>query len=562
MKKEIKILLIISLALIILPSVFAVGNNVCCEKTKTGAWCQNSLEENCNNNFRVTRTNCDSTSFCKPGCCVDSNEGLCMENTPERVCLDSAGVWNSDEKCNIPQCSLGCCILGDQASFVTLTRCKKLSGFYGLQTNFDASIKDEVSCILTAQAQDRGACVYTFDNQKTCKLTTRFECSNLNIQNASSGTEFWKDYLCSAVELATNCGATTETMCVEGKDEVYFKDTCGNPANIYDATKVYSRDPGYWQKIVPKSESCVLRDNLVNSNVCGNCDYYRGGNAKGSICSQGSASVGDYSCKDLTCYSTENGKSYRNGESWCVYQGNVGLGRDLVGSRHFRHICINGEEIIEPCADFRNEICLQDNVNTNDGVFIEAACRVNRWEDCTSQTEKEDCLNTDKRDCYRVSGLYFAGNLGEAVEGTLSSESSQVFSGGTTGGFSGGVTGNVVSEGTSASGTNGLCLPEVPPGLRFWGSNDADAMCSLGSSTCSVVYEKGLITGSKVKENEQCLTEPWAAKMNNICTSLGDCGAYINIGNKFTSGGAQWRIQGTKQALSGLLDDVKRKAGL
>ncbi len=28
--------------------------NVCCEKTDAGAWCQNSLEENCDDSFRKT----------------------------------------------------------------------------------------------------------------------------------------------------------------------------------------------------------------------------------------------------------------------------------------------------------------------------------------------------------------------------------------------------------------------------------------------------------------------------------------------------------------------------
>ncbi|MDD5193635.1 MAG: hypothetical protein PHF67_03545, partial [Candidatus Nanoarchaeia archaeon] len=90
--------------------------NVCCEKTKAGAWCQNAEEKDCDVNFQKTPTSCEATSFCKPGCCIDTQEGICMENTPQKVCENSEGTWADDEQCNVPQCNLGCCILGEQAS--------------------------------------------------------------------------------------------------------------------------------------------------------------------------------------------------------------------------------------------------------------------------------------------------------------------------------------------------------------------------------------------------------------------------------------------------------------
>lgn len=451
--------------------------------------------------------------------------------------------------------------MGDQASFVTLTRCKKLSGFFGLETNFQLNIDDEATCILTAHLQDKGACVFELENQRTCRLTTRGECTDLHSPNVTSGVEFHKNKLCSADELATNCGPTSETMCIEGKDEVYFKDSCGNQANIYDSNKIYSKSSSYWQEIVPKEESCKPKSNNGNagSKTCGNCDYF-----KGSICNEGNANIGENICTDLNCYDTENGKDYNNGESWCLYQSNVGLGRDVVGSRHFRHICINGEEIIEPCTDFRNEVCIQGKIETTEGDFIEAACRVNRWRDCIDQDEKEDCLNTDKRDCYWLKGMGLSASLGEAIaSSSQEATSSQTFSGGSTGGFSGGATGNVIAQETTGvvTGGKGICLPEVPPGLKFWGSSDASSICNLGSSTCTVKYEKGALTGfdDKPIENEECLEQAWAVKMNNVCTSLGDCGAYLNIAGDFTHQGAEWKVGGEKRILTGLLNSVRNK---
>lgn len=533
--------------------------NVCCEKTNNGAWCQNTLEKNCAAGFRQTPTSCDATSFCKSGVCYDSQEGLCMENTPQKVCNDANGTWIDDSLGGVPQCDLGCCVLGTQASFVTLTRCKRLSGLFGLETNFRNDIGDEASCIAIAASQDEGACVYEIDYQRTCRFTTRSECLKTQTgEEQTSGAEFFKDYLCSAEELATNCGPSTKTTCVKGKDEVYFLDTCGNPANIYDASKI--SDKSYWKTVIDKSQSCNYGsdDGSAGSSSCGNCDYFQG-----SICSKGSASYGDYVCQDLNCYNTENGNNYKNGESWCIYDGNVGEGADAVGSRHFRHVCIAGEETVEPCADFRNEICIQANIEFGEKKFTESACRVNRWQDCIDQDEEDDCLNTDKRDCYWLEGAHFTGLVRDTTTSS-SSDSGDVFSGGSTGGFSGGITGFVTKDQESGVQVGGgACLPTVPNGLKFWNDGDAQSVCSLGNSVCVVEYEKGLIGSEKVVNNKECLEQSYAQKMNEVCYSLGDCGAYVNIANRFTDDGAEWKIGGSKQTIGkGIMNEVKKKAGV
>jgi len=534
--------------------------NVCCEKTEKGAWCQNTLEENCDTSggLRKTPTSCEATSFCKQGCCYDSQQGLCMENTPQKVCNDADGTWLDDKECNIPQCALGCCVLGTQASFVTLTRCKTLSGLYGLETNFRKDIGDEATCIAIAASQDQGACVYEVEYQRTCRFTTRGECLKSQIEGEqNSNAEFFKDYLCSAEELATNCGPSTKTTCVEGKDEVYFVDTCGNPSNIYDASKV--NDKSYWMKIIDKSNSCGFGSTNSNagSRTCGNCDYFGG-----SICSKGSSSYGDYICEDLNCYNTENGNDYKNGESWCIYDGNVGEGIDAVGSRHVRHVCIAGEETIEPCADFRNEVCLEGKIESGGVIFREAACRVNRWTDCIDQDEEEDCLNTDKRDCYWLTGAHFTGLTKSKTTTTSSSE--QVFGGGLTGqAIFGGDDEEGEEKGSGVQMGGGACLPNVPNGLKFWAAGDASGVCSLGNAVCVMEFEEGLLDKDPdCIENCYCDDEDYAEKMNRICNSLGDCGAYVNIAGRFTDDGAEWKVNGRKRLLDGLMSDIKQRAGV
>src|SRR3990167_5306844 len=68
-------------------SVSAVGEAVsCCEKAVNGAFCQNSPPAECDSNFRIAPTSCESTSYCKQGTCFDSQEGTCLEGTPQLVC--------------------------------------------------------------------------------------------------------------------------------------------------------------------------------------------------------------------------------------------------------------------------------------------------------------------------------------------------------------------------------------------------------------------------------------------------------------------------------------------
>ena len=513
--------------------------NVCCEKTKTGAWCQNAPEPECDSNFMVTPTSCDATSYCRLGCCVDSEEGLCMENSPQKVCTISSGTWLDDEKCEVSQCNLGCCIIGDQASFVTLTRCKRLSNLYGLEINYRNDISDEATCILTAYSQDRGACIYESEGVKTCRMTTRGDCQTSKTVNGTMGTEFWENYLCSADEIGADCGPTRETICVEGKDEVYFKDSCGNPANIYDAGKVYSKDASYWQRLVSKKDSCGYSNQQGNagSKTCGNCNYL-----SGSICRKGDASYGDFSCTDLNCYKTQNGRDYKNGESWCIYQSEVGEGLDSVGSRHYRHICIHGEETIEPCGDFRTEICIEDQFSSANGNFIEAACRPNRWNDCIDQLEQDDCENTDKRDCYWTKGAHYDGSgskttKSENVEGATATTPSLAEE-------------DPEKENFGILEGGGICLPNSPPGLEFWQESNAGSICSLGNSKQTVHYEEGLFSDPACESNCDVLTKKWVEKMNNVCTSLGDCGNYFNLAGVSTDDGIVIKDNGKRRSLS------------
>ena len=499
-----KTILIGIISLIILASfVFAqsgtannpnVGNQlatVCCEQTNSGAFCQNVKTSECKSASRQVPTNCESTSYCKAGTCYDSTEGTCLDNTPQLVCNANGGVWSEESP---PQCSLGCCILGDQAAYVSLVRCKRLSSYLGLETNYDTSVGNELACIEKVQQQEVGACVYEFEFERTCKFGTRAEC-NTQTGNASLvGGTFYGGKLCSAEELGTICGPTTRTTCVQGKEEVYFVDTCGNPANIYDSSKV--NDPLYWTEIISSENSCSPSSGNALSASCGNCDYLQGSICRGEKNVGKSPTYGDFICADLNCKGTQNGKDYKHGESWCVHNdaGGQGNSDNTVGSRFYKHVCINGDEVLEQCEDFRAEECISDTING----FSQAACKVNRWQDCTNQIDKSSCENEDLRDCTWKEGIFLQA-LANRSQGS----------------------------------TTGTCFAQNKPGFDFWTDTETANICALGNNVCVVKFEKGLFNGEKCVENCQCLDSTWEKETADVCKMIGDCGPSLNwIGQK------------------------------
>ena len=493
MKNKIIIILAVFAVLVVLGSMSvasAVNATICCEKTKSTyqhgvQFCQNVPAEECDPTARKVPTACESTSYCRPGTCYNSHEGTCLDNTPEITCVGNGGTWSEQPPA---QCELGCCILGDQAAFVSLVRCKRLSGMLGLETNYKPSITNEVQCILEVQNQERGACVYTREFEKTCTMTTRAACSTITARdkNSTGLPEFFPGKLCTAESIGAPCGPTNRTACIPGRDEVYFVDSCGNTANIFDAAK--RQDANYWTNIVDKAQSCALTGS--NARSCGNCNYI-----DGTYCRELGRDKTP-TCDDLNCKASPatGNKPRKHGESWCAYndQGPRNTGDSGVGSRFYKHVCVNGDAVVEQCADFRQEECIEDSIALPEGgTFAQAACRVNRWQDCTKQRDKADCENTDRRDClWRPPSK----QIGDA---------------------------------------DILCIPKNPPGLKFWQGEETQNICNQGSVTCVVVFKKNVFGSETCDQNCECLTAGWKKERENICKALGDCGPKVNwLGTK------------------------------
>src|SRR3989338_4048302 len=514
------IFLVLTIGTLLSTKVSAVGETfVCAEKTLSGAWCQNvpanqastAINPVTGQRYRQASTSCEATAFCRIGTCVNSQKGECRPNVPQVVCQQSHGVWILGKPDEIPQCQLGCCLLGDQAAFVTQTKCKSLSSDYGTPTNYRTDIKTEAACIESANPDVKGACVIDDGFERKCKLLTKSECQKLEVSSGSSensSVEFHEGLLCSAESLATNCGPTSsnpKTTCVENKDEVYFLDTCGNLANIYDSTKI--NDQEYWTNIKEKGESCNPGGNNACSATCGSCDYLLGSTCKAF--ERGNEATpqpkyGNFVCADLSC--KYKGKEYQHGETWCG--GTSGVNQSLPGSEHARFVCYNGEVTVEQCSALRSEVCVQDSTETSQGDFKAASCTTNLWQDCIAQDNKKDCENTDKRDCHWLVNQSLLGDVGFVSQGAtplvLDSE------------------GKLVEKEEDDSRKGASCLTKYPPGFDFWSNEtEAETLCAIANDNCIVKFEKGIggaITGGdySCEENCECVGLKKGDKLNDV----------------------------------------------
>lgn len=360
---------------------------------------------------------------------------------------------------------------------------------------------------------------------------------------ATTTITFHKGYLCSATSLGTNCGPKGGTTCVEGEDQVYFLDTCGNLANIYDSSKL--NDENYWTYIKDSSESCEFGSSNVNSKSCGNCDYYSGSTCKSyRNVNSPIPNYGNYICGDLSC--KYEGETYKHGETWCVTNTKTGLDESLPGSQSYRLACYNGEVSVEPCDAWRATVCVESEVEG----FSTAICRANLWQDCTEQESETECLNTDERDCKWIEG-YSILKDDDGNELVVDSE------------------GKLVEQEKDKNGIpeddrkGASCVPAYAPGFNFW-ENDTTAgeLCSTGSYYCIVEYKYGIFTGKESieekdwKKRQNCIkncrcipgyekgdsnkceegcesNEEFVKSAQSICGSLGDCGIGTNyLGQK------------------------------
>lgn len=516
----------LSFFLMILLIGFVSSTTYCCERTvgENPAWCQNMpSQESCNSSFGNSPAYCDATSYCRQGTCIDTSEGKCTTSA-ERKCKDEGGSWDEKNRVDLPQCQLGCCLVGGGASFTTQVGCNKQSLDYGLKIEYKAGITDEITCLANANPEAKGACVFTEDYTINCDMTTKKECNTVySVKSAYSDVSFHEGYLCTATELKTICAKSEKTVC-EG-DDVYFLDTCENLANIYDSSK--KDDDSYWTKIQDTKSVCGDSKGNKNSTSCGDCDYILGSMCKRKETGD-DVDLGDYLCKSLDCedyrevYSgapegIANATHYpKHREEWCASEkGNSPI--YYPGDSDFILTCFNGEVTKSECDSNRQEYCLESTDNSTG--YKSAGCIANEWQFCYNQTTAETCLEVETRDCRWVNdsdwnGYYF--NLSGTATLLINKPDED---------------------------RKGICLPKYAP--RVEASSKVAESCGLASSVCNVKLQKWWLASeekwkcnSNNKDNNcSCYTDAngnidkgqtWANTLNQICIHMGDCGNKTN----------------------------------
>lgn len=477
-----------------------------CLKAKDGSICQeyasaSECQSNCDSCIPTPR---NKVSECRLGTCYDKVEGTCQANSPKSACEDFSGEWNSDPNANIPQCRQGCCLIGDQAFFATSQECKRKADVLGREKTFRPEINTELSCLILANSQEEGACVFEHEFENTCKFTSKASCLTMH-------GDFYAGFLCSNPELETNCKPQVKSQCVDGKDEIYWFDSCGNKENIYDANKVRSYNDG---RVLSKQESCSLGTDsnpLSSQGTCGNCNYLQASRCGQETASEKLADVTqDAVCRDLRC-KDENGKIRLNGESWCAYNSAIGVDGsrsiDTPGSRHFRQVCIDAEVRTEACADYRNEICVESQSPISNGAsFSSAACRINKWQQCLDYNTQVKSKNNP-------------GGITQEERNDKCETNPDCF---------------VKKVNIDKNFKFNICAPKYPAGFDLSSNGEgAEGICSMASQKCTVIYVKGF-SGWKCKANCHCEDPKFAEQMNDLCISLGDCGASVNYQGDFT----------------------------
>ncbi|MCX8159071.1 MAG: hypothetical protein N3D20_02165 [Candidatus Pacearchaeota archaeon] len=470
-----------------------------CIETKDGKYCQEYNSSICNS---ICKDNCiplemDETEECKIGTCFDNFEGNCIIS-PKKRCEQKGGIWYNEPNGNVNVCEKRCCIIGEKTEFVTEKRCEILSKRKGIEMNFKREITNEIDCWLATKTQEEGACIIgKEDDYNVCKFGTRQECEQKR-------GEFYPNYLCSNPELKTKCERQKSSGCVKGKDEVYWFDSCGNRENIYDANKARSWNNGM---VLSKEKSCSLgtaNNPFMNRGTCGNCDYMLG-----SICGNKTNeqklddSMQNFVCRDLSCID-EWGNKREHGETWCHYQSLTGIDNktmnamDLPGSRHFVMSCVDGVVRIQPCQDYRAEVCREARIDIGMGkLFSQAGCSANRGSECVEINEKLKEKKADKtkifEECIKNPDCY------------------------------------IKNVSISKKFAVAECAPKYPVGFNRDREDieSVEEKCGFATKKCKVAEVK-TTSGWDCKVNCDCLKEEFIEKMNDMCISLGDCGGKAN----------------------------------
>lgn len=561
-----------------------------CTIDNDDAICQSYLSGKCDENCKGECINAPNgieslpdSSDCALGTCFMLEEGTCSVGgdqgggaTKLECERGGFGKWYAkDDPKGAELCQQGCCYLGDQSVLTTSGDCtNQIDSIGGIELEegdfrFDPGLNDEYLCLHSLEPPELGACLsesLEVAGQNECQFISMGEC-------LTAGGEFHENQFCSNDEFNTGCIRQNDVGCVEGKDEVYWFDSCGNVENIYDQDTSKSWNGGY---VLAKEDSCVLGEGgnpIANQAACGNCL------GASSFCApkkEGDGNIPtqeipgkDFVCLDRGCYDTDllsNPVRRDHGESWCVYQSSIGLegmdnlnlfgmstmlpqnpltdlfsggagayATDTPGSRHFKKYCQNGDVKIAPCDDNRNEVCAEQQTPKNiDAVAVDPELLIENPQLYFEQVDSwvKNLPNVDFLDTYsqatcRTSrwGECFAYNP-DVFESRLIGIAAQKKAGDllkfkldTSCGLDPDCFVKTVDLTSSEDDSFkfSYCAPRYPPGFGF-SEEEAETgenFCAQGNSGCTTVFVKEAKTGGLAGAE-------WKCKANCDCVDYND----------------------------------------
>ena len=139
--------------------VVAQGSG-CCEKLGNN-YCVPGSQDQCDQSsgllFVPGVGSCADTGICTLGTCFIDNQ--CYANYPKSKCEHLGGQWSEKTMDKVPECSPGCCMVGDNCKFSTKSKCESLTPD-DLSLNFLTGISTEQACTNECIKGDKGCCVY------------------------------------------------------------------------------------------------------------------------------------------------------------------------------------------------------------------------------------------------------------------------------------------------------------------------------------------------------------------------------------------------------------------
>jgi|GEM_PF-1396746 len=451
----------------------------CCQFDGDGSYCFPTTQANCDPTAQWSPISCEQTSYCSVGCCVDGSDGTCSDSVGQASCdASSTSAFFQGAACEtLSSCQPGCCQFGSSFISTSQASCELLITEYfpteDYEDYWDPSITDEIQCLAQTSESNEGCCVTQaglFDT--ACSWTVQESCVTSGLEFDDSTSEgFYTDVYCSNENLDCSCESQSYKSCGgENKEDAYWYDSCGN------------------------------KEDLVE-------DCNAGSSVGSTICKEEGE---DAYCQNIDCvdtvdfpgtetYDTAIGGYKKNGEAWCTYDPSTGGFSDRPGSIHYRHYCINGEEHVEECKDFREEICVQLNETKNGELFTYASCKV---------------LDTFPK----INPQHY-NNFQDGDNTVLVHPKDNEF---------------------DDPKKKLVSLMTVDKGSDFWnGENEENtAQCKKGRSTCKVIYARETRWDSyECVKNCICQNVAYIKRANDYCRAFGDCGADINIVEEFTTGG-------------------------